>query len=160
MVLLQNILTTKGTDQQMVQNVKEKQAEITANSSDAVEAHAQKITFAHAVSTLNQVNIQPQSAVPTLYANELTRDTDEYQKWTSALEYNRPLKRCTRLEDIKARTKCKACEKFGQWLKDNPKCIKRLQQKRTEKCRQDRHKKDDEQDTQKRGFGNGVSNEY
>lgn len=71
------------------------------------------ITFAEAISVLRQVKISTEHApVSTLLAK---RPTDDYYT-------NAPRKR-SRIEQIKATTKCIACGKVGHWFKDNPRCL-------------------------------------
>lgn len=45
-------------------------------------------------------------------------------KRTYEYEYNCCYRKGTTLEDIKAQTKCIACDSIWNWLKDPPECMK------------------------------------
>lgn len=107
--------------------------EIMSNFSANNERETPTIKFADDVATIKKITIQIPMKEPTLYANITLRDSDNQNKRSQEQEYAHPNKIRTRIEDIKARTKCMACGRVGHWFKDRPECAHEMQERNTDK---------------------------
>lgn len=116
--------TTKEAMTAAIESMKGNIGAIENRAARVASEQTPSILFSEAANAIKQVKITKEPAPE----NSTFLSKRSFEPET---EYN-PMKR-TRLDEIKARTKCMACGRLGHWFKDNPRCAKMMADKHASK---------------------------